>query len=156
MAIMEFLLRAGQHGSRVKSRGVAALIWATTLASGTSGAAPEPAYPPRSLVLIVAPWCAPCYGELAHIEEIAAAVRPRTVRVLLAEDGARARAMTRGIGASYRWEPAADDARRVRAGLLTRAAGLPYSVVTDDDGHVCGEDNLVLDGPRARALVRRC
>ena len=138
------------------SRGAAAALCLLALASSAAAADAAPAYPQRTLLLIVASWCAPCYGELARLSDIASAARPFQVRVLLVDDGARSRAMVRGIDPARRWEPASDEMRRVRADIWRRTSGLPYSLVTDGKGHICAEQSGGLDTPRTLALVKRC
>jgi thiol-disulfide isomerase/thioredoxin len=147
---------ANEHDRRRKSRRLATAFLLGALASGAEAAEPILLYPKNTLLLLVAPWCAPCYGELARLDDIAAAARPLQVRVLLVDDGIRARAMVRGVPSSHRWEPAADEMRRVRADLWTRTRGLPYTVVTDRHGKICAEQKGGLDPARTRALVERC
>lgn len=118
----------------------------------------EPAlrYPPDTLLLLVAPWCAPCHGELARLDAIVAAARPLTVQVVAIEDNPRARAMVGGVAPRRRWTPPEDDARRYRADLMARAAGLPFSVATDAAGHVCAGVGGGLNDARIAALLARC
>lgn len=113
-------------------------------------------YPPDTVLLLVAPWCAPCYGELARLGEIAAAAAPRAVRVMPIEDNARARAMVRGVAAERMWTVSPQRMRQARADLLEQAAGLPYAVVTDERGAICAGQGGGLDRERTRALVARC
>lgn len=138
------------------SRGLAAVLLLITLGGSGSAAEPGPLYPENALVLFVAPWCTPCYGELARLDDIAAAARPRQVRVLLVEDGVRGRAMIRNLEPSHRWEPPASEMRRIRANMWRRTAGLPYSVATDERGRICAEQKGGLDPARTRQLVERC
>ena len=138
------------------SRGAALALFFIALTNSAAAAAPAPQYPERTLLLLVASWCAPCYAELARLDEIARAARPFQVRVLLVDDGARSRAMVRGIDAARRWEPPGDEMRRVRSDIWQRTAGLPFSVVTDSKGRVCAEQNGGLDSGRTLALVKRC
>jgi thiol-disulfide isomerase/thioredoxin len=126
------------------------------LTSGAAAADQAPRYPERTVLLLVASWCAPCYAELRRLDDIATAARPLQVRVLLVDDGARSRAMVRGIDAARRWEPAADELRRVRSDIWQRTAGLPFSVVTDGKGRICAEQSGGLDAARTLALVKRC
>lgn len=55
-----------------------------------------------------------------------------------------------------RWSPGATDSAAVRAALLMRTAGLPYSVAIDGRGRICGDVAGGLDGAKARTLVARC
>ena len=145
-----------EHDRLRMSRGVAAALFLTLLAGNASSTGAAPRYPRNALVLFVAPWCAPCYGELARLDDIAAAARPRQVRVLLVEEGARASAMVRTVEASRRWALPAREMRRVRADVWLRTGGLPYSVATDDEGRICAEQKGGLDPARTRQLVERC
>lgn len=128
----------------------------SSAAGGAVGGASGSIYPPDTVLLLVAPWCAPCYGELSRLDEIGAAAKPRAVRVMLIEDGPRARAMVRGVPAERLWTLSPQRMRQARADLLEQAAGLPYSVVTDADGAICAGQGGGLDRERTRALVTRC
>lgn len=121
-----------------------------------TGAADPPRYPPDSVVLVVAPWCAPCHAELARLDGIAAAAAPRAVRVFLAEQGPRAEAMVRGVVPDRRWRPPGDAWRHARADLMARTPGLPFSIVTDGAGAICAQTGAGLDALRVRALIARC
>lgn len=125
------------------------------VASSAAGAGAS-IYPPDTVLLLVAPWCAPCYGELARLDEIAAAAIPRAVRVMPIEDGARAIAMVREVPADRLWTVSPQRMRQARADLLEQAVGLPYAVVTDAGGAVCAGQGGGLDRERTRALVGRC
>jgi len=125
-----------------------------------SGAAQPPStaatLPPDTLLLLVAPWCAPCWGELARLDGLVAAAAPLEVRVLSMEDGSRARAMVASLPEMRRWTPAISEREAVRAALWARTPGLPFSVATDRRGKICAEQGGGLDGPRVRALVQTC
>jgi len=101
---------------------------------------------------MVAPWCAPCWGEIARIDALAAGAAPLRVRVVAMEDGRRAAAMVADLPPERRWTapPAA------RAALWARTPGLPHSVATDAAGRVCAERGGGLDPARARALAVAC
>lgn len=122
----------------------------------TTGAAEPGAYPADTVLLLVAPWCAPCHAELARLDAIAAAARPLAVRVLAVEDNPRARAMLARVPEWQRWSPPEPDARRTRADALGRAGGLPFSLVTDAAGRVCAGQGGGLDAARTAALVAKC
>ena len=113
-------------------------------------------YPPRTVILLVAPWCAPCYGELAQLDEIAVAAKPHDLRVLLVDDGPRARAMMSRVSASDRWEPIGEEGRKLRAQLMGLTQGLPFSVITDGEGRICAHQKGGLNPGRVRAMVERC
>ena len=76
--------------------------------------------PSDTLLVLVAPWCASCWGELARLDELAAAAAPLTIRVLVRDEGARARARIADLPAERRWAPAAKDRSAVRAALWAR------------------------------------
>ncbi|RZM08043.1 MAG: hypothetical protein EOP68_12580, partial [Sphingomonas sp.] len=86
--------------------------------------------PPGTLLLLVAPWCAPCWGELAHIDALAKAAAPLELRVLAMEESARARAMTADLPPERQWVPRAPDRATVRTALWSRTPGLPFSIAT--------------------------
>lgn len=119
-------------------------------------AADAPRYPPDSVLLLVAPWCAPCHAELARLDAIAAAAWPRAVRVFMVEDGARAAAMWRRVPEAYRWTPPAGEERRYRVDALGRTAGLPFSIATNSRGQVCAGRGGGMDAARVAALVKAC
>lgn len=123
---------------------------------GAAPAADTPRYPPDSVLLLIAPWCAPCHAELARLDTIAAAARPRAVRVFMVEDGARAAAMWRRVPDAYRWTPPDGEVRRYRADALARAAGLPFAIATDARGRVCAARDGGMDATRVVALTAKC
>lgn len=118
--------------------------------------APDVRYPPDSVLLLVAPWCAPCHAELARLDAIAVGARPRAVRVFMVDEGPRAAAMWRGVPAGYRWTPPAGEERRYRADALARTAGLPFSLATDAHGRVCAARGGGMDAARVKVLVTGC
>jgi thiol-disulfide isomerase/thioredoxin len=107
-------------------------------------------------VILVASWCAPCRAELARLDGIAAASGGRTLRVLAIDDSAATVRMLRAVDPARQWRPAIQEVARVRAALLARTAGLPYSVATDARGLICAEENGGLDAARTTAMMRRC
>lgn len=116
----------------------------------------EPLYPPRAIVILVASWCAPCRGELARLDEIAAAAGNHATQVLAIDDSAATARMLRLVDPALVWRPDAAQRARVRAALLARTPGLPYAAATDARGAICAEENGGLDRGRIAALVRRC
>mgnify|MGYP001806553564 CR=1 FL=1 len=120
------------------------------------GAAPPPSLPPKTVLLLVADWCAPCRGELARLDQLAAAAQPYAVRVLLVDDTRGGRRMLAALPDTRRWSP--EDAARTAtlAALLTNTAGLPHSVAIGRDGRVCGEVSGGLWPAGANGLVARC
>lgn len=138
-------------------RGRRAFSW---LALATLGAADQRQesldLPPGTLLLLVAPWCAPCWGELAHIDALAKAAAPLKLRVLAMEDGARARAMTADLPPERRWTPVPTDRADVRAALWSRTPGLPFSIATDAKGRICAQHGGGLTEARALLLAKQC
>lgn len=120
------------------------------------GAAPAVHYPERTVLLLVASWCAPCRVELAHIDEIARAAAPYDVRVLLVDDSKAGRRMVAALSPARRWLPDPAVAAPARAALLSRTPGLPYSVAIGPKGAICADRRGGLDPARTRALVARC
>lgn len=136
-----------------------ALTWIMSVATDEAPASrpvrDDPRLPPRSVIVLVASWCAPCRGELARLDTIAPAIGGRTLRVLAIDDSAATARMLRVIDPARVWRPDAG-VDHVRALLLARTAGLPFSVVTDARGAVCAQGNGGLDAHRAAALVQHC
>lgn len=116
----------------------------------------SPDLPAETVLLGVAPWCAPCWDELKRLDSLAAAAAPLRVRVVMMEDGSRARAMMREVPPARRWIPDPYNAVRVRSALWARTPALPYSVATDADGRVCAERGGGLTVGIVRRFVSRC
>jgi thiol-disulfide isomerase/thioredoxin len=135
-----------------------ALLLLTTASTAASADTPvgEPRYPPRAVIMPVASWCAPCRGELARLDEIAAAAGGRAIRILAIDDSAATVRMLRLVDPALVWRPDVAERVRLRAALLARTAGLPYAVATDVRGAVCAEENGALDAARTAALTHRC
>ncbi|WBH17873.1 TlpA family protein disulfide reductase [Sphingomonas radiodurans] len=125
-------------------------------ACGPAMAEPPAHYPERTILLLVASWCAPCRGEIARIEEIATAARPFAVRVLLVDDTRASQRMIAALPATRRWSPDPDHVAAVRAGLLARTPGLPYSVAFDRQGRLCADRRGGLNPEQAKLIVARC
>ena len=113
-------------------------------------------YPADTILLFVAAWCAPCRGELARLDAIADAARPRPVRVVLLDDTKAGREMLRGIDPGRRWDPDRATQRRIDADLSAATAGLPYAMLTDADGLPCADRRGTLDVGRIRLLIETC
>lgn len=131
-------------------------IWIVLLALALGGAAPAVHYPERTVLLLVASWCAPCRGELARLDEIARAAAPYEVRVMLVDDSKAGRRMVAAISPGRRWAPDPDAYLAARTELLRRTPGLPYSAAIDGDGALCADWRGGLDPARVRALVMKC
>lgn len=129
-------------------------------ASATLGATDAPRssseLPADTVLLLVAPWCAPCWEELKRLDGLAIAAAPLRVRVLMMEDGARARAMAAEIAPVWQWTPRVGSRATVRAILWARTPALPFSVATDKNGMICAERGGGLDVGKARTLAQLC
>ena len=126
------------------------------LAMAPASSAQAERYPPNSILLFVASWCAPCHAELARLPAITRGARPYAVLVVAYDDSAGTRAMVRGVPPAQHWRPGAELRRRMTRELLAETAGLPFSVAIDGEGRVCGSARKGLDGATAQALVAGC
>jgi len=127
------------------------------LLSGGKAPAPEPArYPPETVLLFVASWCAPCHAELAHLAEIGRGARPFRVLVVPFDDSRATRTMLETVPPSQRWQPDRATQRRLAAEVERRSAGLPFSLAIDRDEHVCAAHAEALDAAKTAAIVLAC
>lgn len=134
-------------------------IW--TLIAGAlllTGAAPaEPArYPTRSILLFVASWCAPCHGELRQLPAIAGGAGAYRVLVVPVDRGRATDAMLRGVPIDQVWRPDVARMAEVRAELLAKTAGLPFSVAIGGDGRPCALHRGGMTAASARGMVEAC
>ncbi|PCD03073.1 hypothetical protein COC42_01215 [Sphingomonas spermidinifaciens] len=121
---------------------------ATSLAASAPASEPLPA---DSLLLLVASWCVPCYGEIARLDALQTAAGPVEVRVVPYD---RRPATARMLA---RVDPdRIATSRVVVAALSSRTAGLPYSVMTDAAGRICAELSRPLDPAGVTEMRRRC
>lgn len=121
------------------------------LAAALLPAAAAPVYPPRTLVLFVASWCAPCRAELRQFDAIAAAAAPLEVRVAPLDWTRGTAAMLRTVPAAHVWRSA-----RVAEAFAQHSGGLPFSLMTDAEGRICATHDRALDPAAVRAMRRRC
>lgn len=124
-------------------------------AAGPTAAAPMP-YPPRTILLFVASWCAPCHGEIAQLPRLSEAARPYAVTVVPIDRGRATAAMLAGVPAGQRWVPDPVRLGTMREELFGGTAGLPFSVAIGGDGRVCGEHRGVLSPVKVEAMRRGC
>lgn len=129
---------------------------ALLLLGSLAGAAEPPRYPPDSILLFVAAWCAPCHGELAHLAEISRAARPFRVLVVAFDDGKGTRAMLDAVPVAQRLVDDRATQRRLVTEVERRSAGLPFSLAIDQEGQICAAQAALLDGATAAALVSAC
>lgn len=114
-------------------------------------AASTPAYPPHTLILFVASWCAPCHAELRQIDAIASAAAPVDVRVTPVDRSGGTAALLRDVPPTRIWRSAQ------AVSIFTRSNGaLPFSVMTDAKGRPCATHDRALDPASVIAMRRRC
>jgi len=117
----------------------------------------EPArVPQETILLFVASWCAPCHGELALLPEIGRGAKPYRILIVPFDDSRATRAMLAAVPAAQRWQPERATLRRLTAEVERRSAGLPFSLATDRDGHICAAHAETLDAGKAAAMVTAC
>ncbi|WP_294324165.1 hypothetical protein [uncultured Sphingomonas sp.] len=131
--------------------------WAAALllAAVPAGATP-PAYPPRTILLFVASWCAPCHGEIAGLPRLREAAGSWRVLVVPIDRGRATAAMMAGVPSAGRWVPDAVQLAAIREDLFGETAGLPFSVAIGGDGRPCGSHRGVLSAARVAALRAGC
>ncbi len=113
-------------------------------------------YPPRSVLLFVASWCAPCHAEIGRIDAITTAAAPYRVLVVPIDAGRATDAMMRRVPVGQRWTPGAVRIAEIRADLFGDTAGLPFSVAIGRDGRRCAATHGGLGPARAAAMVAGC
>ncbi|VVS98727.1 conserved exported hypothetical protein [Sphingomonas sp. EC-HK361] len=113
-------------------------------------------YPPATIVMFVAGWCAPCHGEIARLDDITAAARPFAVGVTVLDESAAGRAMMRAVPRDQLLMFPPEKRRQIEARLFRDSAGLPYSIAIDESGRVCADRRDGLDAAKARAMVAAC
>ena len=112
--------------------------------------APSP-YPPQTLLLLVASWCAPCRVELSRLDAIAEAAGPWQVRVVPVDATRATSAMLRTVDPGRVWR----SARGIEA-LSRDTGGLPFSMMTDAAGQPCARHSRMLDAAAVREMRGRC
>lgn len=130
---------------------------AVAMAGALLAAADAPLVAPAdAVVLVVAGWCAPCRAELAGLHAIAAAARPKSIRVAALDDLPSTRAMLASVPMAQRWRLGPRDRARLAEAVFARSAGLPFAFATDARGGWCSDRAGGLDAPRTQQLVARC
>lgn len=129
---------------------------ALVLMAGTAPAAAPARYPPRTILLFVASWCAPCHGEIAQLPRLTRAADPYRVVVVPVDRGRATAAMLRPVPSEQRWNPDPAVLATIRDDLMAGTAGLPFSVAIGGDGRACGEHRGVLTPAQVEALRRGC
>ena len=114
-------------------------------------AAAPPAYPPRTLIVFVASWCAPCRVELRQIEAIATIAAPIEVRVTPVDRSSGTEAMLRDISAARVWRSA-----RALNTFAQNNGSLPFNLMTDTTGRPCATYDRALDPAAVLIMRRRC
>ncbi len=123
---------------------------------GLAAAAEPGRYPPDSVLLFVASWCAPCHAELARLPAIARGARPFRVLVVPFDDTPATRMMIEAVPAAQRWRPEPAIRRQLAKAVAAETSGLPFALAVDGQGRACASVRQGLDGARAEALVARC
>ena len=131
-------------------------LGAGLLLFGTPAGAQTERYPPHSILLFVASWCAPCHAELARLPAITRGARPFRVLVVAYDDSAATRMMLDAVPAAQRWQPARPLRRQLARILAVETSGLPFSMAVDRNGHACASARQGIDGTVAAAMVARC
>jgi thiol-disulfide isomerase/thioredoxin len=141
---------------KVRACGTAALTALALGAIPAGSAEPRPQAPPGALLLFVASWCAPCYGELRALPEIARAAGPLRTLVVPVDARRQTDRMVAGIPAErlLRLEP-------TKAMALMRAAagtapGLPTSAMTRPNGETCAVRRTPLTPATVAAMRAAC
>lgn len=114
------------------------------------------AYPPNSILLFVASWCAPCHAELARLPAISNGAQPFRVLVVPFDETSATEAMIKAVPSSQRWRPSMQQRRLFARELMGQTAGLPFSVAIDAKGKACGVIRKGLDAQAAAVLVANC
>lgn len=113
-------------------------------------------YPPQSVLLFVASWCAPCHAELARLPSITQAAKPFRVLVVPFDDTQATRSMLEAAPAPQRWHPDRAMRRQLAKAVSVETSGLPFSMVTDRNGRACATARQGIDAAAATAMVARC
>jgi thiol-disulfide isomerase/thioredoxin len=130
----------------IKWLGIGLLLLAVPASAGTGR------YPPNSVLLFVASWCAPCHSELARLPAITRGAQPFRVLVVPYDDRPATLTMIEAVPAAQRWHPG----RPLTKELAAETSGLPFSMAVDRDGRACGTFRKGMDGASAQALVAQC
>lgn len=110
-------------------------------------------FPPGSLILFGANWCAPCLEELRELPVFAQAVAPS--RVILAWTDGKPPQLWREWPANAEMAPIAD-AIAAMEHLGGATAGLPYVMLLDGKGKLCADLRGKLTLERLEKLKTRC
>lgn len=122
----------------------------------TGASAPSDDYPPSTILLFVASWCAPCHAELARLPAITRGAQPFRVLVVPFDDRPATLRMLDSVAPGQRWQPDRLMRRRLAKALTAATSGLPFSMAIDGSGQQCGSERKGLDGASAKALVAGC
>ncbi|WP_211275769.1 TlpA family protein disulfide reductase [Sphingomonas mucosissima] len=157
------LLRQKNHDFHFESRrevrrwlATIAAVMACGFSPAAAQAGPAGPYPPNTVLLLVASWCAPCHAELAQLEAISKAASPFAVRVMLVDDSRHSRRMVAAIPPQRQWAPDPSAMTAARKDLLARTPGLPYAVAIGAGGQPCADHRGGIDPQRVKSLVAQC
>jgi thiol-disulfide isomerase/thioredoxin len=123
---------------------------------GVPASAETGRFPPSSVLLFVASWCAPCHSELGRLPAITRGAQPFRVLVVPFDDRPATLTMIEAVPAAQRWQPGREMKRRLAKELATETGGLPFSMAVDHHGRPCGTFRKGMDGASAEALVAQC
>lgn len=113
-------------------------------------------YPPNSILLFVASWCAPCHAELALLPAISRSAHPFRVFVVSFDETSATEAMMLTVPPSQHWRPSNQRRRLLAKELAGRTVGLPFSVAINSKGNMCGVVRKGLNARTVAALVAAC
>ena len=125
---------------------IAAVALAATGARASEGPGVGPA-----VILFGARWCAPCRGELGHLDALAAAAHPAVVTLAWIDGEPPLAELPDGV----RVVPGAVAGRMFQS-LAPDAAGLPQAVLVSRTGAVCARYPGPINAARLQSLMRGC
>lgn len=143
--------RSATIAGRGKWLGLTLVLLGLPAASAQTGG-----YPPASVLLFVASWCAPCHAELARLPAITHGARPFRVLVVPFDDRPATMRMLDAVPSAQRWQTDPSTRRSLVKELAAGTSGLPFSVAIDGGGRPCGSQRKGLDAAAAQALVAVC
>lgn len=80
---------------------------------GVPASAEPGRFPPNSVLLFVASWCAPCYSELARLPAVARGAQPFRVLVVPHDDRPATLTMIEAVPAAQLWHPGREEGQSI-------------------------------------------